>query len=69
MVERLVRNLTVKRLRREVFRSGGELVAAIEDYIAQHNEYPKPFIWTATASDILEKVKRGRFALHKLQSA
>ena len=39
------------------------------DYIAQHNEHPTPFIWTATASDILEKVKRGRAALHKVQSA
>ena len=32
---------------------------SIDDYIAQHNEHPTPFIWTATASDILEKVKRG----------
>ena len=69
MVERFVRNLTVKRLRRGVFRGVDELVAAIDDYIAQHNEHPKPFIWTATASGILEKVKRGRAALHKVQSA
>jgi transposase len=69
MVERFFRDLTVKRLRRGVFRGVDELVAAIEDYIAQHNEHPKPFIWTATASDILEKVKRGRAALHKVQSA
>ena len=69
MVERFFRDLTVKRLRRGVFRSVDELVAAIDDYIAQHNEHPTPFIWTATASDILEKVKRGRAALHKVQSA
>ena len=69
MVERFFRDLTVKRLRRGVFRGVDELVAAIDDYIAQHNEHPKPFIWTATASDILEKVKRGRAALHKVQSA
>jgi hypothetical protein len=31
-----------------------------------HNENPKPFIWTAKASDILEKVKRGRAALNKV---
>ena len=32
-------------------------------YIDKHNEKPKPFIWTAKASDILEKVKRARLAL------
>ncbi len=69
MAERFFRDLTVKRLRRGVFRSVDELVAAIDDYIAQHNGHPTPFIWTATASDILEKVKRGRAALHKVQSA
>ena len=30
--------------------------------------YPKPFIWTAQASDILEKVTRARRRLNKLQS-
>ena len=69
MVERFFCDLTVKRPRRGVFRGVDELVAAIEDYVAQHNERPKPFIWTASASDILEKVKRGRAALHKVQSA
>ena len=59
MVERFFRDLTNKRIRRGVFRSVKELTAAIEDYIAQHNRQPKPFIWTAKTSDILEKVKRG----------
>lgn len=69
MVERFFRDLTVNRVRRGVFRSVAELRAAIDAYIQQHNEQPKPFIWTAKASDILEKVKRGRAALNKLQSA
>lgn len=69
MVERFFRDLTAKRVRRGVFRSVAELQAAIESYIQQHNEQPKPFIWTAKASDILQKVQRGRAALHKLQSA
>ena len=69
MVERFFRDLTSKRVRRGVFRSVAELQAAIEAYIQQHNKQPKPFIWTAQASDILEKVKRGRAALNKLQSA
>jgi len=38
---------------------------AIGSYIDRHNENPKPFIWTARASDILEKVKRARCAFHK----
>jgi hypothetical protein len=29
------------------------LVTAIEGYVDHHNEHPKPFIWTASASDIL----------------
>jgi hypothetical protein len=39
------------------------------DYIRKHNEAPAPFIWTKSATDILEKVKRGRDTLNKLQSA
>ena len=42
---------------------------AIGSYIDRHNENPKPFIGTARASDILEKVKRARRVLHKRQSA
>jgi len=33
-----------------------ELVTAIEDYVDHHNERPKSFIWTASASDIFERV-------------
>src|SRR5690242_18771162 len=69
MVERFFRDLTQNRLRRGVFRDLEELIMAIGSYIDRHNENPKPFIWTARASDILEKVKRARRALHKRQSA
>ena len=68
MVERFFRDLTQNRLRRGVFRDLEELIMAIGSYIDRHNESPKPFIWTARASDILEKVKRARRALHKRQS-
>jgi len=68
MVERFFRDISERRLRRGVFRSVPELVQAITDYVARHNDNPKPFIWTATASDILEKVKRARKKLDKLQS-
>ena len=60
MVERFFRDLTTKRLRRGVFHSVPELEAALEKYLAQHNQEPAPFIWTAKANDILMKVKRAR---------
>lgn len=63
MVERFFRDLTQHRLRRGVFRDVEELIAAIGGYIDCHNRKPKPFIWTAKATDILEKVKRARAAL------
>ena len=69
MVERFFRDLTENRLRRGVFRSVEELIAAIDQYIDCHNENPKPFIWTAKATDILEKVKRARATLHNRYSA
>lgn len=68
MVERFFRDLTQNRLRRGVFRDVEELITAIGDYIDRHNQKPKPFIWTAKAGDILEKVKRARKALHNVQS-
>ena len=69
MIERFFRDLTHNRLKRGIFRSVDELTAAIEEYIAIHNANPKPFIWTAKAQDILEKVKRGRTKLDKVHTA
>jgi transposase len=64
MVERFFRDLTQNRIRRGIFRDVEELIMAIGDYIDKHNHRPKPFVWTAKASDILEKVKRARAALN-----
>jgi transposase len=69
MIERFFRDLTHRRLRRGVFRSLPELQTAIAEYVAHHNTSPKPFIWTARASDILEKVTRARRSLDKVRSA
>jgi transposase len=63
LVERWFRELTDKALRRGAFHSVPDLIAKIEDYLNAHNADPKPFIWTATADDILAKVARGRVAL------
>jgi len=68
MVERFFRDLTENRLRRGTFRNVEQLIRAIDEYIDRHNRAPKPFIWTAQATDILEKVKRARATLNKLQS-
>jgi transposase len=66
LIERWFRELTDKALRRGVFHSVPDLITKIEDYLAAHNEDPKPFIWTATADDILAKVARGRVALQAI---
>lgn len=68
MVERFFRDITTRRLRRGVFRSVPELVTAIKQYIAIHNRNPKPFIWTAKAHDILEKVIRANRRLSSKQN-
>jgi transposase len=58
LVERWFAELTNKRIRRGVFRSVKELEAAIREYIAVHNEDPKPFVWTRTADQILASIAR-----------
>ena len=68
MVERFFRDLSENQLRRAAFRSVPDLVSTIEQYIVKHNRDPKPFIWTAKASDILAKVTRARAKLNKMQS-
>ena len=69
MVERFFRDITTERLRRGVFTSVPELIAAIDEYISQHNTNPKPFIWTKSARDILQKVIRANARLSSKQNA
>jgi transposase len=66
LVERWFREITEKAIRRGVFPSVPDLIAAIEDYLKANNENPKPFVWTATADAILEKVRRGRVVLEAI---
>lgn len=65
LVERWFRDLTDKRIRRGVFRSVPDLVAAIEEYVEHHNDNAKAFAWTAKPDDIIAKVHRAREALNK----
>jgi transposase len=69
MVERFFRDLSEKQISRGVFHSVAQLEEVILQAIEHHNAAPKPFIWTATASDILEKVTRARKTLNKGASA
>lgn len=55
-VERWFAKITEQRIRRGVFKNIDELIAAIDDYIAANNKNPKPFVWTATAELILNRV-------------
>lgn len=63
MVERFFAEITRNRIRRGVFKSVAELKAAIADYLEKHNADPKPFVWTKSAGEILEKVARAKQAL------
>ena len=68
MVERFFRSLTVDALRRGVFTSVADLRVTIENYITVHNQNPKPFVWTAKANDILQKVIRANSQLSRKQN-
>jgi transposase len=62
-VERFFGRITDKHIRRGVFKSVGELESAIMDYLNQHNAQPRPFVWTKSAGEILEKVARAKQTL------
>ena len=69
LIERWFREITQKRIRRAAFKSVKQLVQAITDYIAEHNDNPQAFSWTAKAEDILAKVTRARAVLDNVSSA
>jgi hypothetical protein len=66
-VERFFGLITADRIRCGVFKSVAELQATIHEYLDHHNADPKPFVWTKSATAILEKVARGRQALESVQ--
>ena len=63
MVERFFAEITRNRIRRGIFKSVDELKAAIADYLEKHNADPKPFVWTKSAGEIIEKVARAKQVL------
>ena len=66
LIERWFGKLTDKAIRRGIFHSVPDLIKAIDTYLSANNQDPHPFIWTATAEQILAKVKRGRAALNAI---
>ncbi len=65
-VEGFFATLTKRRLRRGVFRSVRDLETAINRYLDEHNETPKPFVWTAKPNRIISAVRRGHQALDSI---
>jgi transposase len=66
MVERFFAEITCKRMRRGVFKSVTDLEVVIYRYLAEHNDHPKPFVWTATTKDILAKFEKAKTTLREV---
>lgn len=60
MVERFFAEITRNRIRRGAFESAAELKGAIMQYLENHNAALKPFVWTKSTGQILEKVARAK---------
>lgn len=58
MVERWFGLLTERQIKRGAHTSVRQLREAIESFIETNNRDPKPFVWTKTADEILEKIAR-----------
>ena len=57
-IERWFAEITRKRIRRGTFHSVRDLIKAINDYIKLYNKKPRPFLWIASASQIIRKVNK-----------
>ena len=50
--------MTRQRIHRGIFRSIADLQTAINRHLKEHNDDPKPFVWTKPADLILAKLNR-----------
>jgi len=66
LVERWFRELTDKRIRRGAFQNVPALIAAIHDYLSDHNQHPQVFVWSAPVERILAKIAKCKEALDSL---
>ena len=67
MVERWFRELTDKAIQHGSFESVPDLEKAIADFLVAWNDKPRPFIWTATVGEIVEKIARARAKLETIK--
>src|SRR5947208_12350639 len=57
-VERWFGLITQQAIRRGSFRSVRELIRRIEEFVQHYNRHSRPFLWTATADSIFQKLTR-----------
>ena len=67
LVERWFGELTDKAIRRASFVSVPDLKQAIDQFMQAWNQNPKPFIWTASVGQIIEKIDRARAKVEQIQ--
>jgi transposase len=60
MVEAWLSTLTQKQIKRNSFPGVNSLIRAVNDFVAEYQKNPHPFVWTANADDILRKVAKLR---------
>jgi transposase len=65
-VEGFFAKLAKRRLKRGVFRSVVDLQTAINRFVEETNQMPKPFTWTADPDTIIAAVRRGHQALDSI---
>ena len=65
-VEGFFATLTRRRLKHGVFHSLADLQAAINRFVAEHNQNPAPFTWKANPDDIIAAAKRGHQTLESI---
>jgi hypothetical protein len=65
-VEGFFAKLSKRRLKRGIFHSLVDLQAAINRFLAETNQMPKPFTWTGDPAKIIAAVKRGHQALDSI---
>ena len=67
MVERWFRELSEQAIRRGSFVSVPDLQQAIDEFMQAWNKNPKPFVWTATVGQIMEKIDRARIKMEQIK--
>jgi len=67
LVERFFADITGRRIRRGAFASVAELETAIDNYLEEHDTAAKPYVWTKTATEIVDKQRRVREKLESIK--